>query len=250
MDKRRLLADLIRLGVRRGGALLIHASLRALGKIEGGAETVVQALLEALGEGGTLLMPALSYASVGPAHPRFDVRATPSCVGALPEFFRLRPGTRRSVHPTHSVCAVGAGAVELLRDHHRDTTPVGPCSPFSRLARVEGQILMLGCGLEPNTSMHGVEELIEPPPPYLFREPCAHPITLEDGSEITMTVRQHDFRGWKQRYDRVEPLLTQGELRQGGVLSARCHLIDTAALRRNAVEALRGDPLFFVERVS
>ena len=49
------------LGVRLGGVLLVHASLRSLGPLDGGAETVVLSLLEALGPHGTLLMPALSY---------------------------------------------------------------------------------------------------------------------------------------------------------------------------------------------
>jgi len=81
----------------------VHTSLRSLGKVPGGAETVVRGLLYALGENGTLLTPALSYASVGVNNPVFDVLHTPSCVGALPEYFRTRPGTIRSVHPTHSV---------------------------------------------------------------------------------------------------------------------------------------------------
>jgi len=53
--------DLKALGLREGGVLLVHASLRSLGKVPGGAETVVRGLLHALGEKGTLLMPALSY---------------------------------------------------------------------------------------------------------------------------------------------------------------------------------------------
>ena len=109
-----LVQDLLALGVRPGGALLVHASLRALGPLPpGGAEDVIRGLLEALGPDGTLLMPALSYASVSPRSPVFDVLVTPSCVGALPEFFRTRPGTLRSVHPTHSVCALGRLAAEL-----------------------------------------------------------------------------------------------------------------------------------------
>ena len=83
------------LGVRPGGVLLVHASLRSLGPLDGGAETVVLSLLEALCPQGTLLMPALSYATVGPQSPIFNVAATPSCVGALSEYFRIRPGTIR-----------------------------------------------------------------------------------------------------------------------------------------------------------
>ena len=100
-------AALRSLGVRRGGSLLVHSSLRSLGRVPGGAETVVRGLLAALGEDGTLLMPALTYEFVRSHNPVFDVRGTPSNVGLIPEDFRLRPGTQRSIHPTHSVCAVG-----------------------------------------------------------------------------------------------------------------------------------------------
>ena len=134
---------------------------------QGGAETVVRGLLEAIGPEGTLLMPALTYASVSPEQPVFDVEKTPCCVGAIPEHFRRRPGTRRSIHPTHSVCGIGPRAAYLLGEHHLDKTPCGPHSPFQRLREVKGQIVMLGCGIGPNTSMHAMEECFGVP--YLFR---------------------------------------------------------------------------------
>ena len=105
-------------------------------------------------------MPALSYATVGPQSPLFNVATTPSCVGALSEYFRMRPGAMRSVHPTHSVSGAGRLAKDLLGEHIRSTTPCGPYSPFARLPEVGGQILFIGCGLNPNTSMHAVEERI------------------------------------------------------------------------------------------
>src|SRR5690606_7869867 len=98
--------------------------------------------------------------------PEFDLVRTPSNVGTLAEYFRTRPGTIRSLHPTHSICGTGKRTAELLADHARDFTPCGPHSPLTKLPEVGGQILMLGCSLRPNTSMHGVEELVEPP--YLF----------------------------------------------------------------------------------
>jgi len=143
--QRHIADDLRNLGIREGGVLLVHASLRSLGPVDGGAETVICGLLDALGEHGTLLMPALSYESVGVHNPVFDLLHTPSCVGALTEYFRTRSGTLRSVHPTHSVCGIGPKAEELCQEHYLDTTPCGEHSPFSRLRAMEGQILFLGC---------------------------------------------------------------------------------------------------------
>jgi aminoglycoside 3-N-acetyltransferase len=237
--------DLLALGVRPGGVLLVHSSLRSLGPLPDGAETAVQGLLETLGPQGSLLMPALSYASVGAGTPFFDARATLSCVGALPEYFRTRPGTLRSVHPTHSVSGVGRLANDLLDEQIRSTTPCGPCSPFAKLPEVNGQILFLGCGLRPNTSMHAIEERVEPP--YLYGEVIEYQVTLADGSRQTMRVRSHNFKGWVQRYDRVSQVLAAPELRQGKVLQADCWLVEAAALWPAALGAYRQNPLYFVD---
>jgi aminoglycoside 3-N-acetyltransferase len=156
------------------------------------------------------------------------------------------PGVRRSLHPTHSVCAVGPLTAELLESHEGDSTPCGPGSPFRILPLVGGQILMLGCGLRPNTSMHAIEELA--PPPYLFGDPIEYTLVREDGSRVEKTYRPHGFGGWRQRYDRVESLLGAPDLRVGKVLQARAHLLDAAALHGAALAALRRAPLAFVER--
>lgn len=240
-------ADLAALGVRPGEALLVHASLASMGWVEGGPETVVAGLLRALGPDGTLAMPALSYDYVGARNPAFDVRFTPSCVGAIPEHFRLRDGTRRSIHPTHSVCAAGPAAQALLGEHALDRTPCGPHSPFRRLRDLGGRILFLGCGLRPNTSMHGVEEVVEAP--YLFGETVTYRLTLDDGSTRRIPYRQHGFAGWRQRYDRVAGLLVEGSaMRIGPVLRATAHLVDARALWERAEVAMRRDPYCFVER--
>lgn len=241
--------DCAALGVRRGGVLLVHSSLRSLHLPPGDPqrpEHVILGLLEALGPQGTLLFPALSYETVRSYAPFFDVLRTPVCVGALPEYFRTRPGTLRSVHPTHSVCGVGARAEELLADHQLDTTPCGPHSPFSRLMEVQGQILFLGCGLRPNTSMHAIEEHVVPP--YLFADPLEYTIWQADGVVTKMVVRRHDFRNWEQRYDRLEDVMRNG-LRKGVVLGASTYLVDTAEMWPAALAAYRRDPLYFVDAV-
>lgn len=238
-------ADLLELGVRTGGVLLVHSSLRSLGPIPRGPETVIHGLLGALGKDGTLLMPSLSYETVGAHNPVFDVRNTPSCVGALPEYFRTRPHTLRSVHPTHSVCGVGRMARDLLDDHYRDTTPVGQNSPFARLRELGGQILFIGCGLRPNTMMHGVEEHVVPP--YLYSEDVTYKIILGDGSETSMCVRSHNFKGWIQRYDRLEGEMHYG-LHKGTVLQAECYLLEAAEAWFAALSRMRKESLFFVDK--
>ncbi len=241
----RIQADLLALGVRPGGVLLVHSSFKSLGG-RTDPEAVIRGLLAALGPEGTLLLPALSYEHVTRRQPRFDQLRTPSNVGALPEYFRLRPGSLRSLHPTHSVCACGARAAEILSNHAGDRTPCGPGSPFHRLPEFAGQILMLGCGLRPNTSMHAVEEQIGPP--YLFSDPIDYILIPAGEPEVVRTYTPHGFRGWGQRYDRVEAVLRAPGLRTGPVLTAQAHLLEAAALWDAVLPALRRDPLAFVER--
>lgn len=244
----RMAHDLAGLGVRKAGILLVHSSLKSLGKLPDGAETAVGGLLEALGSEGTLLMPALSYETVKAENPVFDVLNTPSCVGALTEFFRKRTGTMRSVHPTHSVCGIGPGAGPMLSGHSRDVTPCGPNSPYFRLKEEAGQILFLGCGLKPNTSMHAVEELVEPP--YLYNGWVDYRIKLADGSETAMRVRRHGFKGWQQRYDRIETVMAGEGISAGKVLSADCFLLEAPAFWRKAHQAMKNAPLIFVDRIT
>ena len=242
----RLARDLTALGVKPGGVLLVHSSLKSLGPPPGGPEAVIAGLLDALGSDGTLLLPALSYESVNAAHPAFDVRKTPSCVGALTEYFRQRAGTVRSVHPTHSACGIGPRAGRLLDAHRRDATPCGPNSPFFRLREEAGQILFLGCGLKPNTSMHAVEELVEPP--YLYDGWVDYRITLADGTGTVMRVRRHGFNGWIQRYDRIGSVMGTEGIRAGRVLAADAVLLEAPIFWRKAHAVLRREPLFFVDR--
>ncbi len=238
-------SDLLTLGVRPGGVLLVHSSLRSLGEVPGGAAAVIQGLRAVLGETGTLLMPALTYENVTSCCPIFDVRHTPVNVGVIPETFRKQPDVRRSIHPTHSVCAAGPLAAALLASHIEDDTPCGAHSPFHALPAHNGQILMLGCGLEPNTSMHAIEELVAPP--YLFDTPLEYRLILADGTTLDKSYTPHNFRGWQQRYERVAHLLEAPALRQGSVLAASAFLIEAGLLWEAALAVLHRAPLYFVQ---
>lgn len=251
MNRRRFIKrfsnDLLDLGVRPGGLLLVHSSLKSLGRVPDGEETVIRGLLATLGECGTLLMPALTYASVRPNRPIFDVRKTRSCVGAIPEYFRLRKGTRRSFHPTHSVCGIGPLVDELFPPHKDDTTPCGQNSPFHRLPEFNGQIIMLGCGLRPNTSMHAIEEVAQAP--YLLNPPITYTLTDEDGSTFQKQYSPHNFHGWMQRYDRVADILAEPALRCGKVVEAGAHLIEARELWDQVLFHIKQEPYFFVEKI-
>ena len=239
--------DFAALGIRPGDVLLMHSSMKALG-----TDTVPEAFLDALqawlGPEGTLLLPALTYESVRPETPLFQIAATEPCIGLLPRVFRTLPGVTRSMHPTHSCCARGRLARALTERHVLDKTPVGPNSPFRLLADVGGKILMLGDINDHCTFMHGMEE-IAGAPYCLNPAPTRYVLEDWDGSRREAWLYGHDFHEVAaQRYGRFENLLTAPDLRRGKICRANCTLIDAAALREAAVAKLRADPWYFVDR--
>ncbi len=243
---RQFKSDLLNLGVRPGGILLVHSALKPFKYVPGGPETVIEALQLIVTESGTLLMPALSYENVTPDKPIFNLRRTPSCVGLIAETFRQKPA-HRSLHPTHSVCALGPASGKLLDHHYKDSTPCGENSPFRILPQLDGQILMLACGLAPNTSMHAIEELVEPP--YLFGTQTTYTLVDVAQEKSQKKYTDHNFKGWKQRYDRIEKVLFPPYLKSGPVVGTSSHLIEAQALWTAAYDCLSNNPLFFIDRI-
>src|SRR5690554_8160890 len=102
--KEELKEQIAALGIQPTDTLLIHSSMKAVGEVEGGADTVLDAFSEYLKE-GLLILPTHTWAQMNSEYNVFDVVNEPSCVGILTELFRKRPGVVRSWHPTHSVAA-------------------------------------------------------------------------------------------------------------------------------------------------
>jgi aminoglycoside 3-N-acetyltransferase len=239
----RLAEQLHTIGLERGDVVMVHSSFKALGIKD--PEEIILALLKTLGESGTLFMPALSY--LQKPQNVHDTNLTPTCVGFLSEYFRCRAGTQRSLHPTHSVCGVGRLAHEWLDDHIQDHTPCGPHSPFNKLLHHQGKILMIGCGLEPNTTMHAIEEYIQPA--YLFDSPKTYTITDSQRKTFEKVYIPHNFWGGRavQRYDRVEEILNETALSSGKLGNAKTYLIQAEMLYQAAVECMRSDTFYFIE---
>jgi aminoglycoside 3-N-acetyltransferase len=245
--REKLTVDFKMLGIQAGDTVLMHTSLKGLNTPGLAAEEVIESLLTVLGEEGTLLVPALSYQSVTRDNPIFRVDDTPSCIGVLPEVFRKKYAKYRSIHPTHSVCAVGRLAYALTAWHKLDNTPVGPHSPFMQLPVIGGKILMLGCGLRYNTFMHGVEEYTHAEYP-LADKMLQYTIMDEAGKIYDKAYYPHNFGRLEQRYDRLADVLGAPDLVEGNVLGGKAHLIDTAAALKAASGKMYEEPEYFIDR--
>lgn len=241
---KQIASDAQKLGINKGDTLLVHSSLRSLGGAK--AEEVIDGLLSALGEEGTLVFPTLSYMNCNPNKPVFDYYETKSNVGYLPEYFRTQvKGAVRSMCPTHSCAAVGKNAEYITSGHKDDVTPCGENSPFRRVKELGGKILFLGCGMNCNTSMHAVEELSVPD--YLFGPDCEYTFTDKDGNSYKANCRAHGFKGVIQCYYRLAELLNGDELKTGNILKAECQLVCAPAMWEKADKKYRENPHYFID---
>lgn len=181
-----LAGDLRRLGVAEGRPILLHASMRSLGRVDGGKAAVVAALRGKIGPCGTLVVPAMTPDNSDTSRayqrrtagmsrwqrrvyrrtmPAFDPATTPGTgTGLIAEYVRRSPGAVRSTHPQSSFAAIGADAGRFMR-HHADDCHLGEQSPLAVLYEAGAQILMLGVGYDSCTAFHLAEYRYTPWPP-------------------------------------------------------------------------------------
>ena len=162
---------------------MVHSSLSSLGRLEGGAEAVIDALQSILTPHGTLLMPSFNHGA--PFEPGgqgvYDPLRTPTTNGAIPDAFWRRADVKRSLNPTHAFAAWGAKASTYL-EGHENTLTLGADSPLGRLWRDDGYGLLLGVDYRVNTFHHVVEMVIGSP--CLGRRTEVYPVRLPTGEVV------------------------------------------------------------------
>ncbi len=219
-------------GLRAGDACFMQAAMSAFGGFEDGPDTVVTGLEQVLGPDGLITMP--SYALTGPAiehlaaGPVFDARRTPSRMGAVSEAFRLAPGALRSTHPTHSTCARGRGAAEIVAGHERAATPFGEGTPFPRIRERDALQVFFGCGTGAITMYHSFECVREPPFPLdVFSDRAIDARCVDwEGRELTVRTLVHNPELHPGRIDsnpRLQGIYRQAILDADGVAVALGH---------------------------
>lgn len=181
--KEKIVDDLKKLGLRKGDVVLVHSALSAIGVVEGGANAVIDALVECVGSEGTLLMPSFNR----PIEV-FDVRKTPCNTGAVPSAFLNRPGVVRSLHPTHSIAGLGLKAKEILRGHEKSPTSFDDDTPYDYLVKHNGKILLVGNNN--NTLVHYIELKIGFPNTHAAEQTQVKIVDYE-GKEKSVSVKKH-----------------------------------------------------------
>jgi len=154
-----------KLGLKKGDKIGVHSSLSNFGYVEGGADAVIDALLEVVGEEGNIVMPthstnllevqrtpeeiAMGVTWLYKILP-YNPAETPCRTGTIPEAFRKRQGAIRGSHPSNSIAALGPKAEELVEG-------------WQKMLELDGYILLIGVGLSVCTAMHLAEKRVQFP---------------------------------------------------------------------------------------
>jgi aminoglycoside 3-N-acetyltransferase len=230
-------ADQLRtLGVEAGGILLVHTSYRAIRPVQGGPVGLIDALRDALGPEGTLVMPSWSGDEDAPFDP-FTTRAEPS-LGVVAETFWRLPGVLRSDH-AQAFAAAGPNAPRITAGP-LPLPPHIPESPVGRVHDLGGQVLLLGVGHDADTTLHLAELLAGVP--YRVPRYCT---VLQDGRPVRIEYEENDHCcerfALADEWLRARGLQSEGRVGQAHARLARAR--DIVAVAR---EHLARDLLLFL----
>lgn len=200
------------IGIQKADTVLIHTSMRAIGEVEGGCDGLIDGFTSYLTE-GLFLVPTHTWDNVGKTAPVFDVRTTKPCIGALPTVAAFRKDGVRSLHPTHSVAAFGKRAAAFVKGEEKATSPCPAGGVWARLYDENAKILLIGVGLNRNTYIHAVDEMLDLPD----RLRPAIPLTIIDqnGNRHETLFQKHGQTG-SEHFDVFQkPLEACGALTYG-----------------------------------
>ena len=230
--KQDLLLQIKNMGIMPADTVLLHSSMKAIGEVSGGADTVLNVFMDYLSE-GLLILPTHTWATMSEHHNEYDPAKEPACVGILPNLFRKREGVLRSLHPTHSVAVFGREKEKFIEGEEYRTTPCSPQGCYNRLREKDGKILLIGVGHERNTYIHCVEELLGVPERFT-QKPVRFEIVMPGKHRKTSYMYLHYNPATEhisEAYPKLEhALYITGAAKKGSFGDASCILCDANAV--------------------
>lgn len=254
--KQCLVNQLKEMGLDGTETIMIHSSMKAIGDVDGGADTVVDALMEFFKD-GLLMTPTHTWDQMSEEYHIFDPKTEPACVGIIPNVFRIREGVVRSLHPTHSIAAYGQRAEQYVQGEENATTPCPPGGCWDRLREENAKILLIGVTHIRNTFIHSIEEVYDVQD-RLTQEPTTLHIVMPDGNlkEVKM------YRHFNEKADRQGQVISDnfdkmkaGFFRTGAAKSvqfgdAECILCDAKKIFEVTGKLLEKEKNCLIERES
>ena len=244
--KEHIKAGLSKVGLNEDDTVGVHSSLSSFGYVEGGADTVIDAILEVVGKHGNVVMSthsanlsedkrtpnmvALGISWLFKILP-YDPDTTPVTTGIIPETFRKRKGVVRGLHPSLSIAAFGPKAKVLSEGWHR-------------LLEINGNMLLIGVGLDRCTAMHLAEKRV-----------CLPDRILKKITPPKWFIHQYPENEWEWDIGPypdfaklTQPCIDRGIMKTIKVSKATLRLMKLRELIDLYVEYLEKDPdLFYLE---
>jgi len=251
VTKKDITSGLQNTGLAQGDLVLVHSSLSSFGRVDGGAETVIDGLMEHIGETGGILMPNFpkffggEYGLAMKNSILFDLKKSPSAVGKITDIFWQRPGVIRSTNPTHSVAAWGERALKIIPGHENCLSSCGKNSPFYFNCLNGGKILLMGVNHNRNTTLHTVEDSNGAPTRSTF---IYYPQVVDyEGRVITVPTRPH-LPGLARRYDKMDKICDFHKIQtQEMVGKSLLKLIQADQLFTIGAGLIKENPLFLID---
>ncbi len=187
--KQQLINHLKSMGLSPSDSIMLHSSMKSIGEVEGGADTVLDSFMEYLSD-GLFMAPAHTWAQMSETYPVFHPETEPACVGIIPNLFLKRPGVVRSLHPTHSIAAYGPSAKEYIKGEENCNTSCTPGGCWDRLNTIHAKILLVGVTHIRNTYIHSIEERCHVPE-RLTANPTLFYIKMPDNSLKPTPMYRH-----------------------------------------------------------
>jgi aminoglycoside 3-N-acetyltransferase len=163
VSERQVLEVLEQVGVQAGDGLLVHSALQFLGRPAGGVGMYLEALQEAVGEKGTLVVPTFNFGFAKGEEYDPDNAAAVG-MGTFSEYVRLAPDVHRTTHPMQSFAVWGRYAEELAA---RDTpSAFDGGSAADRMLALGFKLLLMGADIQAVSMLHYSEQRAEVPYRY------------------------------------------------------------------------------------
>ena len=260
IGKAEILSALSAVGVAKGDTLLVHSSLSACGHIDGGAKTIIDAIIEAIGPDANFFVPTFqrSECYLNGINKRWDHRPSDfrdraseavRWVGALPlEFMRLWPDAPRGVHISHSWAGLGPDAAEVLSRQAEDEPPFSDNSCPMLVKDMGGKILLFGSPVGHMSFVHCFETHYNLP----GLGPSYYDVRLADGT-ITWKFVPKGLPGPREFYSRDEnarffrEAIAQGlEIRRAPLGVGELKLLDCRQLWEIGSALVKADPRIII----
>lgn len=186
-----ILAQLRAMQAPQDSIVLMHCSLRSVGPVEGGAEALLDTLIDYFtAKGGLFCVPTHTWNNIGKNKPTLDLTVAESNLGYLTTLAAGDPRAVRTDNPCHSMAVFGerAHAERFAAGEDRIETPIAPESCYGKICEMGGRILLCGVGQERNTYLHTVEEIVGIPE-RMLKEFSPLTVRKKDGSVETRHLR-------------------------------------------------------------